>query len=179
MLTRPATTTTYYDHRGITDHLRRRVSRLGGTVMLSARQVADYFLTLADPDVGDEISNLKLQKLCYYAQGFSLALNDTPMFMEPIVAWQHGPVVESIYHAFKEYGPCGIPCPEGLDFSVYDEDDRDLLDEVYDVYGQFSAWKLRNMTHEEAPWCNAYKSGANNVISQSAMKKFFKRRLKD
>ncbi|MCW4589611.1 DUF4065 domain-containing protein [Gluconacetobacter entanii] len=147
--------------------------------MLSARQVADYFLTLADPDVGDEISNLKLQKLCYYAQGFSLALNDTPLFMEPIVAWQHGPVVESIYHAFKIYGSQGIPCPVGLDFSVYDEDDRELLNEVYDEYGQFSAWKLRNMTHEEAPWRNTDKSGANNVISQSAMKKFFKRRLKD
>lgn len=147
--------------------------------MLKARQVADYFLTLANPDVGDEISNLKLQKLCYYAQGFNLALNDRPLFNDPIVAWQHGPVIEKLYHEFKVHESRGIPCPEDMDFSVYKEEDRELLDEVYDVYGQFSAWKLRNMTHEEVPWIDAYTPGKNVVICHSSMRKFFKNLIKD
>ena len=48
----------------------------------------------------------------------------------------------------------GIPAPEYVDFSKFCAEDSALMDEVYEVYGQFSAWKLRNMTHEEASWKN-------------------------
>ncbi|KXU99490.1 hypothetical protein AD929_15640 [Gluconobacter potus] len=146
--------------------------------MLTAKQVAEYFLTKADPEVGDEISNLKLQKLCYYAQGFSLALYDRPLFSGEIQAWMHGPVIPEIYHCYKENGSKGISAPEGLDFSSYDEDTRELLDEVFDVYGQFSAWKLRNMTHEEAPWIDAWDPDRGaSVITHASLGKFFKGRL--
>src|SRR5450631_518283 len=60
--------------------------------MLTARAVADYFLSLVDEEAGDSLSNLKLQKLVYYAQGFSLALTGKRLFDEAIEAWEHGPV---------------------------------------------------------------------------------------
>lgn len=139
--------------------------------MLNAIDVAKYFLALADEEAGDLISNLKLQKLVYYAQGFHLAFYDEPLFNEPIEAWTHGPVIPILYHHFKDHGACSIPSPSDMDFSVYDEQTRSLLDEVYSAFGQYEAWKLRNMTHEEPPWRN---TPTGQVISHSAMREYFK-----
>lgn len=142
--------------------------------ILSAQDVADYFLVQVDEDCGDSISNLKLQKLVYYAQGFHLAIIGEPLFDEPIVKWQHGPVVESLYHTYKEYGYQAIPKPQEMNFEIYTPEVKDLLDDVYEVFGQFSAWKLRNMTHEEPPCKN---TPINDIISHEAMKEYFKTQL--
>jgi uncharacterized phage-associated protein len=142
--------------------------------MFTARQIADYFLSLVDEEAGDSLSNLKLQKLVYYAQGFSLALTGKPLFNETIEAWQHGPVVPSLYRSLKQHGSEPVPAPEnGIDIAAYPEDVRELLDEVYSVYGQFSASKLRNMTHQERPWLEAIAQGASKPISLQTMKEYF------
>ena len=101
--------------------------------MLSCYDVAQYFLAKADEDAGDLMSNLKLQKLVYYAQGFALVLWDKSLFPERIEAWIHGPVVPALYREYKSYGAEAIPSPRELDFSKYDQETRDLLDEVYAV----------------------------------------------
>jgi uncharacterized phage-associated protein len=59
--------------------------------MLSAHQIAKYFVSLVDEEVGDSISNFKLQKLLYYAQREFLAFYNKPLFSEPIKGWAHGP----------------------------------------------------------------------------------------
>jgi uncharacterized phage-associated protein len=69
--------------------------------MLSCYDVAQYFLAKAGEDAGDLISNLKLQKLVYYAQGFALVLLKKPLFPQCIEAWIHGPVVPALYHAYN------------------------------------------------------------------------------
>jgi uncharacterized phage-associated protein len=143
--------------------------------MLSAKAVAKYFLSRVDEDAGDGISNLKLQKLVYYAQGFHLALHGAPLFREQIEAWEHGPVVPELYREYKRYGSASIPSPDDFDPDEYDADVAGLLDEVYDVFGQYSAWKLRNMTHEERPWLEAYGDGdRGRVISPESMREYFK-----
>lgn len=139
--------------------------------MLSCHDVAKYFLALTDEDAGDLISNLKLQKLVYYAQGFHLAIFNAPLFAEPIEAWTHGPVVPELYHEYKHHGSGPIPSPDNMDFSIYSKDTRELLNEVYSVFGQFSAWKLRSMTHQEPPWVDA--AGQAGVISHGSMKEYF------
>ena len=68
-----------------------------------AAQVARYFLALTDPDDND-VSNLKLQKLCYYAQGLCSAMRGAPLFVDRIEAWDHGPVVPTLYHEYKQHG---------------------------------------------------------------------------
>ncbi|HWD00162.1 MAG TPA: type II toxin-antitoxin system antitoxin SocA domain-containing protein [Candidatus Sulfopaludibacter sp.] len=142
---------------------------------MNVQNVADYFLTLVDDEAGDSLSNLKLQKLVYYAQGFHLALADKPLFNEPIEAWEHGPVVPSLYRKFKQHGSAPIPRPEnGIDIDSYPADVRDLLDEVYQVYGQYSAWKLRNMTHAEPPWIEAHNISPSTVISHDSMRTYFR-----
>lgn len=143
--------------------------------MLSCHDVARYFLTKVDSDVGDLVSNLNLQKLVYYAQGLHLAIYDESLFPESIEAWQYGPVAPALYQAYKEYGSGAIERPLDVDFSLYDERTRSFLDEVYSFFGQFSAIKLANMTHEEDPW---KKAPTNGVINLQSMKEYFRAWLK-
>ncbi len=137
--------------------------------MKSAKTIARAFLCLSDSDVGDVITNLKLQKLLYYAQGFNLAINNKPLFKEDVLAWEHGPVVREVYNDHKDNAFLPIKpktCPTNLTAT-----EKYLIDNVWKVYGQFSAWKLRDMTHNEAPWQNTDK---NNIISHVKMKSYFK-----
>lgn len=142
--------------------------------MENVYDVGRYLLLKTDDETGDLISNLKLQKLVYYAQGLNLALHDEPLFEETLEAWTHGPVVPSLYHEYKEFGSGCISPPIDFDVSVLSDQAREVLDEVYQVYGQFSGWKLRDMTHEESPWREAYaKNSSTKIISQESMKKYF------
>ncbi len=84
--------------------------------------------------------------LSYYAQGFHLALFNRPLFGNSIKAWTHGPVIPELYRAYKEYGAGALPLPIEFDPDVFDRDTCELLDEVYQVYGQYSAWMLRDLT---------------------------------
>jgi len=138
--------------------------------MPTAHDVALYFVSLVDEEAGDSISNLKLQKLLYYAQGFNLAFYGNPLFSESIKAWMHGPVVPQVYHEYKDFGSGPIAvAPVNLD--DYSDQVRSLLDDVYTVYGQFTASKLRDLTHGEPPWKNTPQS---ETIPLSLMKDFFK-----
>ena len=139
-------------------------------MLITALDVAKYFVTLCDPDAGDNISNLKIQKLLYYAQGFHVALYDEPLFVEEIEAWIHGPVVPKVYREYKDRGCGAIPVDSEFDPEVIPENKKEFLNEVYNVFGQYSAWKLRNMTHEEPPWKNCTQG---ETISLNSMKDFF------
>lgn len=144
--------------------------------MHTATETAKWFLAhnrIMTADEGaDLISNLKLQKLLYYAQGSFLAVTGKPLFDDDIVAWDHGPVVESVYHQYKCNGSNGIPFDEDFDPAQFSKEENELLQEVYDTFGQYSAWKLRNMTHDESPWQNTPRNG---VISKDSIKEYFTR----
>jgi uncharacterized phage-associated protein len=144
--------------------------------MANANDITNYFLSKTIEE-DSKITNLKLQKLLYYAQGLHLALFDKELFSEEIEAWQHGPVCVSIYHDFKKYGSNIIPfenCKKNFS-QILSSEQTEFLDEIYDVFGQFSAWKLRDMTHEEPTWINNKDSAS--LISQSEMKEYFKTRV--
>ncbi|WP_411352971.1 Panacea domain-containing protein (plasmid) [Leisingera aquaemixtae] len=124
-----------------------------------ATLIADFFLSHSDEEAGEVLSNLKVQKLCYYAAGVASAARReaaSPLFNEKIEAWQHGPVVVDLYHRFKTFGSNPIPRPNRTNFDEIETRDQKILCDVYEYYGQYSAWKLRNMTHEESPWLHAF-----------------------
>lgn len=138
-------------------------------------RIADYFRSLSNPEFGDLLSNLKLQKLCYYAAGIIAAVrndDNDPLFRQQIEAWQHGPVVPSEYRRFRDYGSGNIPAVEGEDFSDIDARDRAILDDVFNFYGQYSAWKLRNMTHEERPWIDSFASDDKRITNRQLREYF-------
>ena len=135
--------------------------------MFNAEDVAQYILSSRDSE--DPISHLKLQKLLYYCQGFHLAIFDKPLFKEAIYHWDHGPVVPQVYNAYKSYGSSNLPVVS-VDENTLNEQAKEIINEVLSVYGQFSAWKLRDMTHEESPWAN---TNDNEEISHSLLKNYF------
>lgn len=141
--------------------------------MATVYDIAKSFLLLDDKNDGEGITNLKLQKLVYYAQGFYLALFDKPLFGEDIKAWQYGPVVVDLYHHYKEHGKNTLP----KDFNIeqLSKDELELVDEVYHVFGQYTAWKLKDMTHDEEPWKNH--ADDMSVIPKSELKEYFQTRI--
>lgn len=145
---------------------------------MKALEVAKYFLFLArSKNAGDTLSNLKLQKMLYYAQGYFLALHHKPLFDEKIEAWEHGPVVREVYNAFKKYSSNSIPFSEIDDFTTgfisENKEALDLLPFIFNKYGSLGAWILRDKTHNETPWKNAYSLYLNNEISQSSLEEYF------
>jgi uncharacterized phage-associated protein len=107
----------------------------------------------------------------YYCQGFTLAITGEPLFPEPIEAWTHGPVCPPLYDAYKIYGKSPIPI-DNLDLSVepFTDQQMKIMGEVFEMYGQFSAWRLREMTHQEPPWLE---TPQGQVITHDKLKAFF------
>lgn len=142
-----------------------------------ALDIANELLRLAEnEDEGDLMSNLKLQKMLYYEQGFHLAYFGTPLFDEEVEAWMYGPVVPEVYDAYDKYGRNGIESDPAKDITLEPEEWRLFL-KVFDIYGQYSAIGLMNMTHQEPTWMNVRK-GHGSVISKESMASFFKTRIK-
>lgn len=137
-----------------------------------ALDIANKIISKTDLEHGDTISNLKLQKIMYYQQGFHLAYFGTPLFDEDIVAWQYGPVVPSVYKEYKSFESNSISTSkEGISLS---DDEEELFNNVYEEYNQFSAVALMKMTHEESPWKT---TEINSVISRDKMMAFFKTQI--
>lgn len=153
---------------------------------MKAIEVAKYFIALNDKECQDEksdLSKLKIQKLLYYAQGYYLALYNKPLFDEKILAWQHGPVVKEVYKGF-EANDNFIPTDK---YKMRDDEikklgkkEKELIEDVFQLMGQYSAWRLRDKTHQEDPWRDNYKEGKKSTeIPQSDMKKYFRQYVKD
>lgn len=140
--------------------------------------IANYFLfkSAKEGENGEPMSNMKLQKLVYYAQGLHLVLFNSPLFPEKIKAWEHGPVVPQLYHKYKKCGAGGIPCDGSFKISKIKKSTRNFLDEVYTVFGQFSAIGLRDLTHSDTCWKEARPS--NGEITEAAMTSCLKKYVK-
>ncbi|MHB8301773.1 MAG: Panacea domain-containing protein [Acidobacteriaceae bacterium] len=141
----------------------------------NASDIAKYFIASFQKK-GNEIGNLKMQKLLYYAQAWHLALYDAPLFDDKIEAWVHGPVVRGV---FREYKPSGWnPLSVHGPIPIFSDEVNSHLKEVVRVYGKFDAVDLERMTHREDPWRDARGDLApdepsNRVITPEAMKKFY------
>ncbi|NMM93303.1 Panacea domain-containing protein [Bifidobacterium oedipodis] len=127
--------------------------------------VANFFISAAESEGedGEGVSNLKLQKLLYFAQIASLQETRAPLFDDDFEAWDYGPVVPSVYRTFKAnhgepirvtYGP--------FDHTKFTAEQYDLLNRVYRQYRQYSAYGLANMTHQPGlPWSECREHGVS------------------
>jgi uncharacterized phage-associated protein len=132
--------------------------------MASARDVACYLLSKGAQ------SALRLQKLLYYAQAWSLVWDGRALFSETIRAWDMGPVVGEVWYAFRSHELCGDP-------SRLTAAERETVDAVVDYYGAQPETWLSELSHRERPWGDAYVRGArpSPVIALDAMKNFYGR----
>lgn len=140
----------------------------------SAKAIANYFLDIAE-STGHVITPMKLQKLVYFAHGWNLAITAAPLIDEQVEAWQFGPVISSLYHAFKKYGGSPITgyakemdlakisssTDESSLADAYqtprvppnDHETIKLLSKIWEIYGTFTAVQLSNLTHlDGTPW---------------------------
>ena len=144
--------------------------------MTTASEVADYLITLAH-EQGDGVSNLKLQKLLYYAQAWHLGLYGEPLFPEKFQAWPSGPVIPKLFWRYHEYGIGSIPRPEMA--PPPSSATAEFLDEVAAAYMPFDVWQLHWKTRAEAPWQNARAGrddpdGSDEELSEADMMAFFR-----
>ena len=144
--------------------------------MYSALDIAKWFLCAVDRESGDSITHLKLQKLLYYAQAWSLVLLDKCIFKEEIQAWMHGPVVPEVYDKYSAYAYNEIPKPEHC--PVIAKEYEDVLEEVMKTYGIYQAKYLEMLTHSEKPWIEArgnlpLEARCDKPISTETMKQYY------
>jgi uncharacterized phage-associated protein len=157
--------------------------------MATALDVARYLIQLAAvQDEPDWLSNLRVQKLLYFSQGWSLGLRGLPMFDDKVEAWSKGPVVPSVYHVYKNYGFFSIPHEAGnFDINI-DQNDAQIVEMVWDSWKGYSATKLSELTHRSQPWIEARaglgpdENSSNEITIKSMadhfapVKEFFERR---
>lgn len=143
-------------------------------------EIADYYHHLSNGD----ITTMTLQKLIYYAHGFSIVFLEKPLSKQQPKAWAAGPVYGQVWHEFKnedvmdEYDITRVNERFASPFSAEEEE---LLHAVYDSFGVYSGSVLSKFTHDEMPWQNARKRAcvadgdpSNEAIKYEDMQAFFK-----
>jgi len=142
---------------------------------ITAKQVANLFLYWANKN-GDLITNLKMQKLLYYAQAWHLVNFNQRLFRDKILAWKLGPVIEGLYQEWKHFGYSPIKHTNTeREASPFSRPQLKFLEEFFAIYSNLSSTAMVSMTHAEAPWKNAIANGENTEISPVEMKEFYEK----
>ncbi|ULP49232.1 Panacea domain-containing protein [Mycolicibacter virginiensis] len=140
--------------------------------MASVHDVAAYILS-----VRGGMSTMKLQKLCYYSQGWALAWDEQPLFHEPIRAWANGPVVYELFDKHRGQFRVGRGWPHGNATNLKDFE-KETVDAVLRSYGGLTGQQLSDKTHGETPWILARRGTQEGALSTAelslqAMQEYF------
>lgn len=129
---------------------------------------------------GRRLETVKLQKLLYFIQGWSLAVWGKPAFNQPIEAWRYGPVVPSVYERHANQAYVDADFDFGGDSERLNNIDHSIVEYVLANYGGTAAFKLADYTHTQgSPWHEAtYPGGSQRAvyyadISQESMRSYF------
>lgn len=113
------------------------------------------------------MSTMKLQKLVYYSQAWSLVWDDAPLFDERIEAWANGPVVPTLFEFHKGRYNVSQNFFRQADTTSLTQTQRDTIDGIIEFYGPKSAQWLSDLTHSEAPWIEARRGIPDGVRGNS------------
>lgn len=116
------------------------------------------------------ITNLKLQKVLYFAQAYYLAKFKRPLFSNKIEAWEYGPVVPKVYEDYKKHK--SNPIISEKDASSLSDKDKEIVKNIWDAFGGYSAGRLVDITHAHTPWKEAYQR-KRNTIFQKSLKEYY------
>ena len=126
---------------------------------VNAPDIAAYILERMGP-----ISAMKLQKLVYYAQAWSLVWTVRPLFANRIEAWANGPVVRDLCALHR--GEFLVDSMPG-EAAALDGKARSIVDAVLTTYGHQSPQALSELTHSEQPWIEARQNAAPGTRSEA------------
>jgi uncharacterized phage-associated protein len=138
--------------------------------MPSVHDVAAYILKQRGT-----MTAMKLQKLVYYSQAWSLVWDEEPLFPERIEAWANGPVV---YELYERHRGCFKVSEWNGDPDALGDEQKKTVDSVLKFYGKMPSQELSNLTHQEDPWKNARKgmgtyTRGNSEITLSSMAEYY------
>lgn len=153
------------------------VTRLGESSRKSdIFYMADAFLSISS------MTHKKLQKLCYYAKAWYLALYDENIISEQFEAWVHGAVQPELYQKYKPFGFNYIP--KKMIVKDIPEEFLSFAKEIYESYGDFDGDDLERINHNEEPWLNARIGlkpwqNSDRIIDEDDMKKYYRSLIQD
>jgi uncharacterized phage-associated protein len=143
-------------------------------MMASVFDVARYILRR------DEMTAMKLQKLVYYAQAWSLVWIERPLFPQPIEAWAGGPVCPELFARHRSHFKVSAAVMGDGDEDALSNEERIAIDTVIEFYGKHTAQWLSDLTHLERPWVDArVRAGAgpgdqcNEIITLAEMAEYY------
>lgn len=141
--------------------------------MASSRDLAAYIL-----GKHGRMTAMKLQKLCYYSQAYSLAWSGKPIFEEPIQAWTNGPIIPTLWQEHK--GQFMVEKIKGKPENLTSED-QGVVNAVLDALGGLSGKQLSDRTHDEDPWKQRYDGNdafPNGEITKDDLRNFYRHQPK-
>jgi uncharacterized phage-associated protein len=145
----------------------------GGFCVPTILNVARYVLEKCG-----ELTTMKLQKIAYYCQAWSLAWDEEPLFQEDFEAWANGPVCRVLYENHRgHYRIKAESLPENMP-GVFTETQIETMDTVIDYYGDKKPHWLSELTHTERPWKDARKGYApgqycDEIITKESMQEYY------
>lgn len=131
-----------------TTEFTRKVIRSKSETSVSVYDVADYILKKLGT-----MTTMKLQKLVYYCQAWSLVWDEKVLFAENIQAWANGPVIKELFNFHRgmfHISSVSLGNPDTLA-----ENQKETIDAVLEFYGDKSSQWLIDLTHQEQPWKKA------------------------
>lgn len=139
------------------------------------RLVASYLLHLDRSGNRDhrQLDPVKLQKLLYYAQGYSLAVYGVPLFSSEMVHYTYGPLQWDVYHLFKGQSSISDDAVAalGYDAATYNETFREHVSCIFEMKKHIGQWSISDQTHQEAPYATTQQ---DEVIPKERMQDFFR-----
>lgn len=147
----------------------------GASRPVSVRDVALYIL-----ETEGQMGTMKLQKLVFYCQAYSLAWFKRPMFQEDVEAWIHGPVIRGLWNLHRRLFSFSAAelkekAPDA-DWSLLTSTDRRVVRSILNSVGALSGLDLRDRTHDESPWIDAFDANErwhDTVITHKAMEEYY------
>jgi uncharacterized phage-associated protein len=151
---------------------------------MEALRVADFFIWKDSQQNNPDLTNMKLQKLLYFAQGFYLIDHPDVLIDENIEAWKFGPVIPSVYHFFKSSKDNIVLLQRGNilkdQITGLTTEIEESLSETWEILKDIGAIHLSNITHaDNSPWSEivAKRGGVKNlnhdVIPIESIRRFF------
>lgn len=123
---------------------------------------------------GEDLTPLKLQKLCFYCYGAALA-NDWKVGIIRFEAWQYGPVNRTLWSRYKNFGKSAISS-DLIRASCYSTEMESAFRSILSSYGKLSGRMLVQETHFEKPWLDAWER-RDLFISERQLSDHFKKKF--
>jgi uncharacterized phage-associated protein len=139
-------------------------------------QIADYLLQKAAEN-GDDLTPMQLLKLVYLCHGWMLGLYGRQLVKDNIEAWAYGPVIRDLYKKVKDYRDKPISERLGNGEPQFDDQEKQVMDQVYTQFGRMPGAMLSRLTHQQgSPWYATWHlSGQNSIISNDMIEDYFHR----